>query len=303
MSRRVSQRWWSGENAFRALLGLVLVGFVYARVRAGSVTDETASGSVEWVGLGIVGTAFLGLGYLLYHSIRHRSLPFREESRAENIVRSLDVRTWTPGVEGVESQTTIFARENAATSAAAATAQSKLPVLERIQALDGYQFERLVQLVMEARGFTWLRQGATHPDHVVDLIAERGGRRIVVHCLQWHRAPVKPDRIRELIGARTIESAEESLMISPHGFTSASFELASRMGVELVGLGPLVQWVEALRLQPIWPRVEAALDARKKRCPKCDSPLIQSPARKGTPKEKGPWTCQGAPRCRFVLEP
>ncbi len=279
---------------------MVLVGFVYARVRAGAVNDDASTGLVEWVGLGIVGAAFLGLGYLLYHSIRHRSLPFREESRAENIVRSLDVRTWTSGLEGVESQTTIFARRDAD---AAAKAQSQLPVLERIQALDGYQFERLVELVMEARGFTWLRRGATHPDHVVDLIAERGGRRIVVHCLQWDRAPVKPERIRELIGARTIESAEEALMISPHGFTSASFELASRMGVELVGVGPLVQWVEALRLQPIWPRVEAALDARKKRCPKCESPLIQSPARKGKPKDKVTWTCQGAPRCRFVLEP
>lgn len=303
MSRRFSQRWWSGDNAFRVLLGLVLVGFLYARVRAGSVNDDHSPGTMEWIGVAVVGVAFLGLGYLLYHSIRHRSLPFREESRAENIVRSLDVRTWTPGAEGVESQTTIFARESAVPAPAASSNQSHLPVLDRIQALDGYQFERLVQLVMEGRGFTWLRRGATHPDHVVDLIAERGGRRIVVHCLQWHRAAVKPDRIRELIGARTIESAEEALMISPHGFTSASFELASRMGVELVGLGPLVQWVEALRLQPIWPRVEAALDARNKRCPKCDSPLVQSPARKGKPKEKGQWTCQGAPRCRFVLEP
>jgi len=303
MSRRVIQRWWSGENAFRALLGLVLVVSVYARVRAGTVNDENSPGTMEWLGVAVVGAAFLGLGYLLYHSIRHRSLPFREESRAENIVRSLDVRTWTPGVEGVESQTTIFARGNAAPAPTAPANQSHLPVLDRIQALDGYQFERLVQLVMEGRGFTWLRRGATHPDHVVDLIAERGGRRIVVHCLQWHRAPVKPDRIRELIDARTIESAEEALMISPNGFTSASFELASRMGVELVGLGPLVQWVETLRLQPIWPRVEAALDARNKRCPKCDSPLIQSPVRKGTASEKEKWTCQGAPRCRFVLEP
>lgn len=303
MSRRVSQRWWSGDNAFRVLLGVVLVGFVYARVRAGSVSDDGSTGSAEWLGLAVVGIAFLGLGYLLYHSIRHRSLPFREETRAENIVRSLDVRTWTPGVAGGESQTTIFARENAALASSANSNQSKLPVLERIQALDGYQFERLVQLVMEGRGFIWLRSGATYADQVVDLIAERGGRRIVVHCLQWHRAPVKTDRIRELIGARTIESAEEALMISPHGFTSASFELASRMGVELVGLGPLVQWVETLRLHPIWPRVEAAMDARNKRCPKCEAPLVQTVPKKGTPKEKAPWVCQGAPRCRFVLEP
>lgn len=302
MSRRVSQRWWSGDNAFRALLGLVLVGFVYARVRAGSVSDEASTSTAEWLGLAVVGVAFAGLGYLLYHSIRHRSLPFQEESRAANIVRSLEVRTWTRTAAGGESQTTILARENAGRSSSEAS-QTHVPMLERIQALDGYQFERLVELVMEGRGFTWLRRGATYADQVVDLIAERGGRRIVVHCLHWHRSPVKPDRLRELIGARTIESAEEALMISPYGFTSASFELASRMGVELIGLGPLVQWVEALRFKPIWPRVEAALDARNKRCPKCDSPLIQTAPKKGTLKDKGPWVCQGAPRCRFVLEP
>lgn len=175
------------------------------------------------------------------------------------------------------------------------------PVADRLREIDWFQFEKLVGALYGLRGFTVIRRGGAHPDGGVDLVAEKDGERTVVQCKHWQSQLVKPDKVRELIGAQSIEKAHRACLVTMRGYTDAARSLAQTQGVELVEETQLLVWLAEARFTPAWPSIQCALDSTDKACPRCESPLVQRVSAKGANLGRSFWGCSTYPRCNFTF--
>jgi Holliday junction resolvase len=185
-------------------------------------------------------------------------------------------------------------------------AKAPLPMLEkpfadRLREIDWFQFEKLVAALYRTRGYAVTRRGGAHPDGGVDLVVVKAGETTVVQCKHWRDALVKPDKVRELIGAQTIERANRSVLVTLRGYTAAALQLAREQRVELIEETQLVAWLGELRFSPDWPEIERALDAKDKSCPRCEAPLLERIAKSGTNAGGRFWGCSTYPRCDFTF--
>ena len=175
-------------------------------------------------------------------------------------------------------------------------------LIERVRQLDWYQFEKLVAAIYRARGFQVTSRGGAHADGGVDLIVCKDGRTIIVQCKQWRKWKVKPDKVRELLGALSVEKAHGCAIITLQGFTNAARDLAVAQGVEAVDEGKLVSWLNEAKSTEFWTAIERSLDSTDKRCAKCDSAMVLRTARKGRTPGVTFWGCENYPRCDFILK-
>lgn len=190
----------------------------------------------------------------------------------------------------------------ATTKAILASEHSRAQLSAQLRQIDWYQFEKLVAAVYRARGYSVTRRGGAQPDGGVDLLAVQDGQTSVVQCKHWQSWQIKPNKVRELIGARAIEGAAHAVLITMRGFTFAARELARQQQVELVEETRLLNWIEELRFSPAWPEVIRALDATEKHCPRCEAPLIQRTTKQGKFAGEGFWGCSTFPRCSYLLK-
>lgn len=175
------------------------------------------------------------------------------------------------------------------------------PLVDRLREIDWFQFEKLVAALYRTRGYAVTRRGGAHPDGGVDLVVVKAGETTVVQCKHWQNALVKPDKVRELIGAQTIERAQRSVLVTLRGYTTAALQLAREQRVELIEETQLVAWLGELRFSPDWPEIERALDANDKSCPRCEAPLLERIAKSGTNAGGRFWGCSTYPRCDFTF--
>ncbi|MEI6358278.1 MAG: restriction endonuclease [Verrucomicrobiota bacterium] len=175
------------------------------------------------------------------------------------------------------------------------------PLADRLREIDWFQFEKLVAALYRTRGYAVTRRGGAHPDGGVDLVVVKAGETTVVQCKHWQNALVKPDKVRELIGAQTIERAQRSVLVTLRGYTTAALQLAREQRVELIAETQLVAWLGELRFSPDWPEIERALDATDKSCPRCEAPLLERIAKSGTNASGRFWGCSTYPRCDFTF--
>ncbi len=175
------------------------------------------------------------------------------------------------------------------------------PLADRLREIDWFQFEKRVAALYRTRGYAVTQRSGAHPDGGVDLVMVKTGETTVVQCKHWRDALVKPDTVRELIGAQTIERAHRSVLVTLRGYTAAALQIAREQRVELIEETQLVAWLGELRFSPAWPEIERALDAKDKSCPRCEAPLLDRIAKSGTNAGGRFWGCSTYPRCDFTF--
>lgn len=168
--------------------------------------------------------------------------------------------------------------------------------------IDRYQFEKLIAAVYRARGYEVRRRAGSHADGGVDLLAERDNLVTLVQCKHWKNFLVPPGKVRELVQAKREEHANHAALITLCGFTGAARELACQEGVELVDEDQLGLWLDDLRETRAWPSISAALNPDEKRCPRCESPLLERIEESGPLAGAKVLGCAQHPRCRFAVE-
>lgn len=104
----------------------------------------------------------------------------------------------------------------------------------------GQEFEHFCAGELERGGWRVALTGAGG-DQGADLIAERGGDRLVVQCKLLGR-PVGNGAVQEVAAARSHRAASRALVVSNQRFTARCSELAAATGVELA------HWSELSRL-------------------------------------------------------
>ena len=90
-------------------------------------------------------------------------------------------------------------------------------LLEKIKAIDWFQFEKLIGLLYEDAGYSVQRASDAKADGGVDLIVEKPGKRAVIQCRHWNAWKVPPKDIRELLGAMADAGVEYGVCVTMRG--------------------------------------------------------------------------------------
>src|SRR5207248_4229346 len=81
---------------------------------------------------------------------------------------------------------------------------AELPYLiERLRAIDWFQFEKVVAATYRKLGYHVTRRGGANPDGGIDVIIEKEGLKTAVQCKQWKVSNVGVRPVREFLGALT----------------------------------------------------------------------------------------------------
>jgi restriction system protein len=81
-------------------------------------------------------------------------------------------------------------------------------------------------------------------DQGTDIIAERGGKRVVVQC-KFYSKPVGNKAVQEAAAARLHERADQAIVVSNAAYTKAARQLAGTTGVILLHHDDLVTFCGA----------------------------------------------------------
>src|SRR6266567_1455756 len=179
--------------------------------------------------------------------------------------------------------------------------QTSPDLIEQLQAIDWFQFEKIVGLVYRKLGYSVTRRGGANPDGGIDLVIEKDGQRLAVQCKQWKTWNVGVKAVREFLGALTDVGIPRGIFITLRGYTGEARLLAEKHGIEIVNEVGLAQMLESTDAK-FDPETVAILRDDRKFCPKCEKELVLRTANKGPGAGQKFWGCSGYPKCRFTMQ-
>jgi restriction endonuclease Mrr len=227
----------------------------------------------------------VALGVYLIRRTERRS-PFSSKAST-----TLDVTTPLPQRNELTSATPVCDRVRPATTA---------DLIEQLRAIDWFQFEKLVALVYEKRGYSVTRRGGANPDGGIDLVIEKDGQRSAVQCKQWKTWNVGVKAVREFLGALTDAGISKGIFITLRGYSGDAKQLAGKHGIEIVNETGLARLLESTDAQ-FDPEALAIIRDKRKYCPKCESAMVVRTTKKGFGAGRQFWGCSAFPRCRFKM--
>jgi len=173
-------------------------------------------------------------------------------------------------------------------------------LIEQLRAIDWFQFEKLVALVYEKRGYSVTRRGGANPDGGIDLVIEKDGQRSAVQCKQWKTWNVGVKAVREFLGALTDAGISKGIFITLRGYSGDAKQLAEKHDIEIVNEIGLAQMLESTDAKFDSETLSILHDPRKF-CPKCEREMVLRTASKGRGAGSQFWGCSAYPQCRFTM--
>ena len=174
----------------------------------------------------------------------------------------------------------------------------ELAISEKLRKIDWFQFERLIELIYQHRGFSVKRLGGANPDGGVDLIMTSSTEKFAVQCKHWRKGIVRVNHIREFLGALTDTGIPKGIFITLTGYSGDAKQLAGKHGIQILDESDIIQMLEESGLV-YSQEISELFSVERKFCPKCEREMVLRPAR-----EKGNqfWGCSSFPRCRFTMD-
>jgi restriction system protein len=111
--------------------------------------------------------------------------------------------------------------------------------------MSGPDFERLVARLLVRDGFTDVRIPGGRGDLGADVIATRGGRRVVVQCKRYsEQRSVSSPEMQKFLGTCFHEhDADEAWFVTTTRFSRPARDLGARRGVRLVDRQAMAAWM------------------------------------------------------------
>jgi HJR/Mrr/RecB family endonuclease len=170
-------------------------------------------------------------------------------------------------------------------------------ISEKLRKIDWFQFEKLIELIYQRRGFKVKRLGGANADGGVDLVVELPAERFVVQCKHWRMWKVGVRDIREFLGTLTDSQIPNGIFITLRGYTREAKQLADRHGIKILNESDIIQMLEKSGL--IYSQeISRLLSDERKLCPKCENEMV---LRTNRLKGNKFWSCSNFPRCRSSL--
>ncbi|MBF0886937.1 MULTISPECIES: restriction endonuclease [Gluconobacter] len=110
--------------------------------------------------------------------------------------------------------------------------------------MDPFDYERHCALLLEQAGWD-ARVTQASGDQGADIIATKGGRKIVVQC-KLYSQPVGNKAVQEIYTAKQHQQADEAVVVSNAGYTIPARQLAATTGVHLLHHQELASFCERL---------------------------------------------------------
>ncbi|HEX7862757.1 MAG TPA: restriction endonuclease [Verrucomicrobiae bacterium] len=173
-----------------------------------------------------------------------------------------------------------------------------LTLEEKLDRIDWFQFEKIVELLYSSRGCKVNRRGGANPDGGIDLIVNSGTEQFAVQCKYWKAYQVGVPKVREFLGALQDAKLTRGVIISIKGFSEPARELAARHNIELLDKADILQMLNEARFTPYIREINALLDTDGKRCPKCEREMVLRTSSRDGSKF---WGCSVYPRCRYTM--
>lgn len=189
----------------------------------------------------------------------------------------------------------------ASPSLPAGSIRTSADVVNRLRAIDWFQFEKVVALTYRNLGFKVTRKGGANPDGGIDLIIERDGNRTAVQCKQWKTWDVGVKAVREFLGGMADANIQKGVFVTLNGYTDEAKSLAAKHAIETLGERDLATLIERAGVVGSPELLEIMSDSRKF-CPKCESEMVVRVAGRGANAGRRFWGCSAFPKCRFTME-
>ncbi len=110
--------------------------------------------------------------------------------------------------------------------------QERLTTLENLQALGGHRFEELVTRLFIKMGYSAHKTRGS-ADGGIDIVAERGGEKILVQCKNYKQA-IGPSAVRDLYGVVTSWKADKGILICTSTFSESARVFAEGTRIDLL---------------------------------------------------------------------
>jgi restriction system protein len=174
---------------------------------------------------------------------------------------------------------------------------SEPALFEKLWKIDWFQFEKLVEIIYQRRGFEVKRVDGANPDGGVDLIIKSPAGQFAVQCKHWRKWRVGVGEIREFLGALTDEKIPRGIFITLRGYSIEAQQLADKHRIQLLNESDLVKMLEQSALTSS-NEISKLLSDERKFCPKCENELLMKTNRMNGTKF---WGCSTFPYCMFTL--
>jgi HJR/Mrr/RecB family endonuclease len=173
----------------------------------------------------------------------------------------------------------------------------KLTISEKLRKIDWFQFEKLIELIYQHRGFSVKRLGGANPDGGVDLIVASPTDKFVVQCKHWRKWTVGTPRMREFLGAMTDSGITKGIFITLTGYSSDAKQLADKHGIKILNESDVIKMLEESGLM-YSKEISKLFSDERKFCPKCEQEMVLRTARVSGNQF---WGCSSYPRCKFKM--
>lgn len=168
-------------------------------------------------------------------------------------------------------------------------------ILERLQKIDWYQFEKFCEALLRAEGYSVDRKGGAQPDGGVDLIATKfDGNDTLIQCKHWNAWKVGAPTVRQMLGSMTDFQVRKGAIYTMKGWTQPALEFARKHDIQLVSG---TQLAERAQKKLSHTQLNTILNNDTHHCPKCESTMVWR-----TGKFDPFWGCSTYPRCRGILK-
>ena len=120
--------------------------------------------------------------------------------------------------------------------------------LDQIDRMDAYNFEMLVGMIYQARGYT-IEETPKSGDQGADVVLEKGGERTVVQA-KLYDGKVGNAAVQQAVAAKGPWRCHHAMVVTNSEFTESAVELAQTNGVELVDRPKLTGMVDDFNRVP-----------------------------------------------------
>jgi hypothetical protein len=173
-------------------------------------------------------------------------------------------------------------------------------LLESVQAIDWFQFEKLMALVYRKLDYSVSRRGGANPDGGIDMLIRKDAQTFAVQCKHWKRRDVGIRHVREFLGALTASKIQKGIFITLCGYTGDAKALADQNGIEILSQSAVMRMLKNVDAQ-YDPEVLAILNDSRKICPKCESEMKLRTCKRGPNPGSQFWGCSTFPKCDYTL--
>lgn len=172
----------------------------------------------------------------------------------------------------------------------------------KLQAIDWYQFEKLITALFEAEDHRVHRKGGAHPDGGIDMIVRTSeGAETLIQCKHWKAWNVGVRHIRELMGSMMASGIHAAIFITLRGYTREAKEFSEQHNIVILDGKDVLQMIREVK-PDLQAKILGYLNAGEKCCPKCESPMVLRTAKKGENAGGQFWGCSTYPKCRCTIQ-